>query len=132
MGAGKIVTGQKVSPEKLERARELRREMTPAERRLWQRLRADRLDGWHFRRQQVIAGFIVDLYCHKGGLVVEIDGPIHQQQNIEDRERTRVLTESGLKVIRFNNRQVMNHMDQVLDVILEALNTNAPSRPGRG
>jgi len=60
MNKKNIITGQKVSPEKLERAKELRREMTPAERRLWQRLRANRLDGWHFRRQQVIDGFIVD------------------------------------------------------------------------
>lgn len=58
-----IVTNQKVTKEKLERAKELRREMTPAEKRLWQEVRAKKL-GVRFRRQQVIAGFIVDFYCH--------------------------------------------------------------------
>ncbi|WKZ37082.1 MAG: DUF559 domain-containing protein [Anaerolineales bacterium] len=68
-----IVTGQKVAKEKLERAKELRREMTPAEKILWQELRANKL-GVRFRRQQVIQGFIVDFYCHKSALVVEVDG----------------------------------------------------------
>jgi len=71
-----IVTEQKVSKEKLQRAKELRREMTPAEKILWEELRANKL-GVHFRRQQVIAGFIVDFYCHRAGLVVEVDGDIH-------------------------------------------------------
>ncbi len=52
-----IVTGQKITQAKLLRAKELRRQMTPTERRLWQRLRANRLNGFHFRRQQIIAGF---------------------------------------------------------------------------
>ena len=124
----KIVTGQKITQEKLERAKQLRRELTPAERKLWGHLRANRLGGWHFRRQQIIAGFIVDFYCHKAGLVIEIDGPIHEEQNIEDSERTQVLIDLGLNVIRFNNRQVMNHLDQVLDYILDSLNSCSPSR----
>lgn len=60
-----IVIGQKVDQAKVERAKELRKNLTPEERILWQRLRANRLDGWHFRRQQIIDGFIVDFYCHK-------------------------------------------------------------------
>ncbi|MEW6083693.1 MAG: DUF559 domain-containing protein [Chloroflexota bacterium] len=58
-----IVTNQKVTKEKLQRAKELRREMTPAEKLLWQEVRAKKL-GVRFRRQQVIQGFIVDFYCH--------------------------------------------------------------------
>ena len=58
-----IIPGQKVTKEKLLRAKELRREMTPAEKILWNELRANKL-GVHFRRQQVIQGFIVDFYCH--------------------------------------------------------------------
>jgi very-short-patch-repair endonuclease len=58
-----ILPGQRVTKEKLQRAKELRREMTPAEKILWEKLRANKL-GVHFRRQQVIAGFIVDFYCH--------------------------------------------------------------------
>jgi very-short-patch-repair endonuclease len=95
-------------------------------------LRANRLEGWRFRRQQIITGFIVDFYCYKRGLVVEIDGPIHQRQKIEDRERMQALDDLGLKVIRFSNRQVMNHMDQVLEGIMDALNTDSPSRVGKG
>ena len=70
-----IIPGQRVTKEKLQRAKELRREMTPAEKILWQGVRAKKL-GVRFRRQQVIAGFIVDFYCHKGALVVEVDGDI--------------------------------------------------------
>jgi very-short-patch-repair endonuclease len=68
-----IVTDQIVTKAKLERAKELRREMTPAEKLLWQEVRANKL-GVRFRRQQVIQGFIVDFYCHQAGLVVEVDG----------------------------------------------------------
>lgn len=71
-----IVTNQKVTKEKLQRAKELRREMTPAEKLLWQEVRAKKL-GVRFRRQQIIQGFIVDFYCHKAALVVEVDGDIH-------------------------------------------------------
>jgi Protein of unknown function (DUF559) len=58
-----IITGQKVTKEKLQRAKELRHDMTPAEKHLWEEVRANKLSV-HFRRQQVIAGFIVDFYCH--------------------------------------------------------------------
>lgn len=58
-----IIPGQRATKEKLQRAKELRREMTPAEKILWEELRANKL-GVHFRRQQVIQGFIVDFYCH--------------------------------------------------------------------
>ena len=68
-----IIPGQRITKEKLERAKELRREMTPAEKLLWQEVRAKKL-GVRFRRQQVIQGFIVDFYYHKSALVVEVDG----------------------------------------------------------
>jgi very-short-patch-repair endonuclease len=132
MGKDGIVTGQKVSREKQNRARELRRSMTPAERQLWSRLRTNRLEGWHFRRQQIIDGFIADFYCHKAGLIVEVDGPIHQKQQVEDAERTKMMAARGLKVLRFNNRDVMNKMDLVLRTILDHLETSSPSQLGRG
>jgi very-short-patch-repair endonuclease len=65
-----VIPGQHVTKEKLQRSRELRREMTPAEKLLWQEVRANKL-GVRFRRQQVIQGFIVDFYCHQAGLVIE-------------------------------------------------------------
>ena len=67
--------------------------------------RANKL-GVHFRRQQVIQGFIVDFYCHRAGLVVEVDGDIHDLQKDEDERREKVLSEMGLRVVRFGNEVV--------------------------
>ncbi len=85
-----IIPGQHVTKEKLQRSRKLRREMTPAEKLLWQEVRANKL-GVRFRRQQVIQGFIVDFYCHRTGLVVEVDGDFHDLQKEEDERREKVL-----------------------------------------
>ena len=115
-----IVIGQKVTPEKASRAKELRREMTAAEQILWGSLRTNRLDGYHFRRQQVIAGFIVDFYCHAAGLAVELDGPVHDRQADYDRDRDRVLGEHGVQVLRFRNEEVMENLEAVLMTIREA------------
>src|SRR5512133_1790021 len=101
-----IVQGQRVSKAKLQRAKELRREMTPAEKILWEELRANKL-GVHFRRQQVIVGFIVDFYCHKAALVVEVDGDIHDLQQEEDARREKALHEMGLMIIRFRNDKIL-------------------------
>ena len=108
-----IVTNQKVTKEKLQRAKELRREMTPAEKILWEELRANKL-GVHFRRQQVIQGFIVDFYCHKAGLVIEVDGDIHDLQKDEDERREKVLSALGLRVVRFRNDEVMRNLSAVV------------------
>jgi len=123
MGKKNIVTGQKIAQEKLRRARELRQEMTLAELCLWNRVRANRLGGWHFRRQQIIEGFIVDFYCHKAELVIEVDGPIHRKQKSEDSERDKVLSDSGLHILHFTNQAVMNNLNQVLKSILDFLET---------
>ena len=111
-----IVTNQKVTKEKLQRAKELRRDMTAAEKILWQELRANKL-GVHFRRQQVIAGFIVDFYCHKVSLVIEVDGDIHDLQREEDAKREQALSELGLRVIRFRNDEVARDLSGVVEKI---------------
>ena len=113
-----IIPGQTVTKEKLQRARELRREMTPAEKILWQELRANKL-GVHFRRQQVIAGFIVDFYCHKAALVIEVDGDIHDLQQEEDARREKVLREMRLRVVRFRNEEVVKNLSAVVGKIRE-------------
>ncbi|GBC96581.1 hypothetical protein HRbin16_02387 [bacterium HR16] len=110
-----IVRGQKVSEEKVELARQMRKEMTPAERILWQHLRANRLDGYHFRRQQVIAGFIVDFYCHRAGLAVEVDGDGHDQSY--DADRDTILAEHGVRVLRVTNAEVLNDIYTVIERI---------------
>jgi very-short-patch-repair endonuclease len=121
------VIGQKVNPAKVARAKELRDTMTPAERYLWQQVRANRLDGWHFRRQQIIDGFIVDFYCHQANLVIEIDGPIHDTQQMADAEREAILTRTGLTVLRFTNREVMGNVRLVLTQIRAALPKERPT-----
>lgn len=82
----------------------------------WQELRANKL-GVRFRRQQVIQGFIVDFYCHRAGLVVEVDGDIHDLQQDEDARREKVLTEMGLSMVRFRNDEVVRNMSAVIDKI---------------
>ena len=112
-----IIIGQNVNPKKIARAKELRQEMTTAEKILWGQLRANRLDGLHFRRQQVIAGFIVDFYCHAAGLAVELDGPVHANQVEYDRERDRALEEYEVRVLRFLNDEVLENLEAVLTAI---------------
>jgi very-short-patch-repair endonuclease len=113
-----IIQGQSITKEKLERAKELRREMTPTEKILWQELRANKL-GVHFRRQQIIAGFIVDFYCHKADLVIEVDGSVHdgQEQKEYDVEREKILKEIGLRIIRFKNYEVQKNLQGVVERI---------------
>lgn len=111
-----IVTEQPVTKAKLERAKELRREMTPAEKLLWQQIRANKL-GIRFRRQQVIQGFIVDFYCHQAGLVIEVDGDIHDLQKEEDERREKVLREMGLRIVRFGNDEVVKSLSAVVGKI---------------
>ena len=120
MSIKNIIPGQSVTKEKLHRARELRRDMTPAENILWQELRANKL-GIHFRRQQVIAGFIVDFYCHKSALVVEVDGDIHDLRKDDDARRENVLREMGLRIVRFKNDEVLKRLPLVLQKINELL-----------
>lgn len=107
------------SDEKRELARRLRAEQTPYEKLLWERLRRSQLAGLHFRRQQIIDGFIVDFYCHAAGLVIEIDGSVHEAQLQYDEERSRILAERGLAVIRFSNDEVESGLDDVLTRIID-------------
>ncbi|MHB8778456.1 MAG: endonuclease domain-containing protein [Anaerolineales bacterium] len=77
---------------------ESRRDMTPAEKILWQELRANKL-GVHFRRQQVITGFIVDFYCHKAGLVIELDGVFYEE--LKKEILSLWVDDSGLERLKF-------------------------------
>jgi very-short-patch-repair endonuclease len=93
--------------------------MTPAEARLWERLRAHRLNGLHFRRQQVIDGFVVDFYCSSARLIVELDCGVHDLQRDADEERDRILAARGLRVLRFRNEEVRAQLALVLRRIVE-------------
>lgn len=113
-----VVSGQKVAGEKLERAREMRRAPTEAEEALWHALRRNQL-GAHFRRQQLISGFIVDFYCHSAGLVIEIDGAVHDSpdQRDADRKRDQALSELGLHIQRFRNEEILSNLPAALNKI---------------
>lgn len=102
-------------------ARELRTNPTPAEDRLWQVLRRKHVGGLRFRRQHVFERFIVDFYCPAAGLVIEVDGDIHDQQQAYDALRTEFLESLGLRVLRFRNEDVFANLNGVLERIGEAL-----------
>ena len=123
MRAKNIVIGQKVSAAKVEAAKQLRRHMTPEENLLWQQLRRNQLNGLHFRRQQVIDGFIVDFYCHAAGLIVELDGPVHYQQIEYDEERDRILSARGLCILRIKNEEIKRDLPGVLARVAAACKT---------
>ena len=111
-----------------ERARELRRRQTDAEARLWSRLRADQL-GHKFRRQHRIEGFIADFCCVERGLVVELDGGQHAEQEGYDQRRTARLGAAGFRVLRFWNDAVLTQTDAVLEAIVQALGEERPPHP---
>lgn len=113
-----IVRGQTVSYEMHERAKMLRREMTPAEKILWNELRTNKLNGLHFRRQQNIDRFIADFYCHQHALIVEVDGSIHETQKEDDAEREAYLIARGFRIIRFTNKEIFNDLKSVLQKIV--------------
>jgi len=115
-----IVKRQDVRSGLRDRARDLRRRMTPAEMLLWQELRGGRLGALKFRRQQVIGGYIADFYCDATGLVIELDGPIHDEQIEYDRAREEAIELHNLRVLRFSNDHVLNRMSDVLATIANA------------
>ncbi len=84
---------------------------------LWSHLRTNKLGGLHFRRQQVIDGFIVDFYCHAAGLVVELDGGIHERQRDYDAARDQVLRRRGLRILRITNAEISENLTAVLERI---------------
>ena len=92
---------------------------------MWEELRANKL-GVHFRRQQVIAGFIVDFYCHKAALVVGVDGDIHDLQQEEDARREKALSELGLRIVRFRNDEVVRNLSTVVGKIKGLVSSKIP------
>jgi very-short-patch-repair endonuclease len=107
-------------------ARDNRKAPTAAEARLWQALRGRKLEGWRFRRQHAIQQFIVDFYCAEAGLIVEVDGAYHAQIIERDTERTAALEAPGFRVLRFENQQVLEDLDSLLNSILLRLQTRPP------
>jgi very-short-patch-repair endonuclease len=102
---------------KLGDARAMRRVPTDAEAALWKKLRNRRLGGWKFRRQQVVAGYIVDFYCAELNLAIEVDGLVHETQRAADAERDGHLGARGLHVMRVRNEDVESRLGGVLRAV---------------
>lgn len=114
------------NPQMKHRAIQLRKESTPAEQKLWARIRNDQL-GVTFRRQHAIGNYVPDFCSPKARLIIELDGSQHTEQEDYDRERTEYLQSRGYKVLRFWNNQVMNDIDGVIRAIIQT--TDADSQP---
>jgi very-short-patch-repair endonuclease len=117
----------RASPKIMHRAGELRKELTPAEVKLWAYLRAHRFTDAHFRRQHAIGPYIVDFCAPSRKLIIEVDGSQHLDQEEYDAERTALLAAKGYRVLRFWNSDVMNKITDVMGVVLEEL-----EKSGRG
>jgi very-short-patch-repair endonuclease len=126
-----------VSTKQRTRARSLRRDMTDAERIIWNAVRANRLGGASFRRQTPIGPFIVDFVCHDARLAIEIDGGQHYEPTHMERDvrRDAFLKSKGYRVLRFNNHEVMTNRQGVLETIatavVHALSPPLPRKRGR-
>ncbi|GAB4454197.1 MAG: hypothetical protein OHK0029_08570 [Armatimonadaceae bacterium] len=119
-----IVRGQKLTEEKRARAKQFRQEMTHAESLLWEKLRANRLLGVRFRRQQVIAGYIADFYCHSAALAIEVDGDTHNADY--DTQRDLTFAGKGIRTLRFRNEEVIHSMEIVLAKIENEVSSPPP------
>lgn len=112
-------------------AKNLRRNMTDAERMLWRNLRSKNL-GVKFRRQEPIGSFIVDFVCFEKRVIIEVDGGQHSESK-KDGERDDWFREQNFKVLRFWNNEVIKNEEGVMQVIMENLSPSPhPSHEGRG
>jgi very-short-patch-repair endonuclease len=118
-----------------ELARSLRRQMTDAESKLWFHLRNRRLEGFKFRRQEIIGPYIVDFVCIEAMLIIEADGGHHADRRELDAIRTSYLESLGFSVVRFWNHAILSDMSAVLACIHARLTgtlTPAPLPEGEG
>jgi cyclase len=100
-------------------AKVLRQRSTKAEQHLWKMIRNRQLMGFKFRRQHPLKYFIADFYCHEALLVIELDGSIHELENIKqyDQQREAIITELGITVMRFSNDAVFLEADKLIEKI---------------
>ncbi|MEP7165377.1 MAG: endonuclease domain-containing protein [Ferruginibacter sp.] len=112
-GAGNII---------FERAKKLRNNVTNEEMILWGMLK-DKFPTLKFRRQHPVSNYIADLYCHSQKLIIEIDGSIHDLEEVRqaDEQRQKNLQDPGINVIRFTNKEVRNNLEQVIQIIEKSI-----------
>jgi very-short-patch-repair endonuclease len=116
---------------RLEQARRLRSDLTPAEERLWSGLRGRRLQNYKYLRQYPIGPFTVDFLCREARLIVQLDGATHSEDHeIEyDERRTAYLRTQEYGVLRVLNDDVYHRFNDVMDMILLALEDKLPEAP---
>ncbi|WP_373778969.1 endonuclease domain-containing protein [Glaesserella sp.] len=104
-------------------SQKLRSTQTEAERKSWHRINRDQLLGFHFNRQKPLLSYIVDFYCLKAKLVVELDGSQHYEPDYQEKDRLRdtELNSLGFTVMRFDNHSVMTNIDGVVEAIYQYL-----------
>jgi very-short-patch-repair endonuclease len=104
----------------IELARKNRSNPSPAEKKIWNEvLSRKQFKGYKFTRQKPLGGYIVDFYCSKLQLVIEIDGDSHAQNKEYDKTRTEILSQLRLKVLRYTNREVLNNLDGVYQNLMQ-------------
>ena len=101
----------------------MRKDPTPAEAKLWESLRGQRLQGMNFRRQHAVGPYIADFFAPEAGIIVEVDGPVHDTQQDRDAARQSYLEAGGFRVLRFSNADVLTQLDRVLTTIAAAANS---------
>jgi very-short-patch-repair endonuclease len=119
VGEGKVTGG------KTALAKNLRKNLTDAERQLWKYLRAKQIEGLKFRRQEPIGNYIADFVCFEKNLIIEIDGGQHCEER--DAKRDSWLSSQGFSIRRFWNHEVLQNIEGVLEVILRDCSQRTPS-----
>ena len=121
MRGGEAMRGQNLP--RTDRARSLRKTLSDAEKKLWERLRGRRLSGFKFVRQEPIGPFFADFACRERKLVIEVDGATHSTdaELAKDAARQAFLERAGYRVLRFGNREIYDSLEFVLEAILMAL-----------
>ena len=119
------------TPKVFRNAAKLRENMTKAEIRLWEYLKT-KPQGYKFRRQHPIAGYVLDFYCHKLKLSIEVDGGYHlnKEQKVKDIERTAYLNSVGIIEYRFTNQEILNQFDKSIEFINSKLRVDTPLGDG--
>jgi imidazole glycerol-phosphate synthase subunit HisF len=119
------------SMEIFRRAEILRNNMTDAEKLLCNRLNYKQVIGFRFRRQSPVNQFIVDFYCHKAKLVIELDGEVHSLPEVAERDNGReyMIKNFGIEVMRFNNNQILTDIESIVFEIKQRLTTVTNSKP---
>ena len=119
-----VIRNQKINPKKLELARHFRKNPTESEDIVWQLLRNRQIKNLKWRRQQVIDGFIADFYCAELNVVLEIDGSVHEKEEVKeyDEYRTSVFESKGIRVFRLKNEECdKQHLTELIENIMTSL-----------